>query len=62
MQPQLNKLASSDLQSDAIFQFIIDKLKAEPHKAKGINGVFLYNITKNGKQAKQWSEYFNFFS
>lgn len=56
MQPVMNKLASIELQSDAIFQFISDKLKEDPGKAKSVNGVFLYNITKGGKQAKQWSK------
>lgn len=55
MQPTVNKL-SSGLQSDAIFEFIIDQVKADPGKAKTVGGVFLYNITKDGKQVKQWSE------
>ena len=45
------------LQSDAIFEFIIQKVKEDPAKAKSVNGVFLYNITKDGKVSKQWSEY-----
>lgn len=57
MQPTMNKLSSAELQSDAIFEFIIDKVKADPKKAKSVNGVFLYNITKGGKQAKQWSKF-----
>lgn len=56
MQPTLNKLSANNLSSDAIFEFIVDKVKADPSKAKSINAVFLYNITKNGKQAKQWSK------
>ncbi|KAL3285534.1 hypothetical protein HHI36_000065 [Cryptolaemus montrouzieri] len=54
MQPTAN-LLSSGLQSDAIFEFIIDQVKADPGKAKAVGGVFLYNITKDGKQAKQWT-------
>ncbi|XP_044744435.1 peroxisomal multifunctional enzyme type 2-like isoform X2 [Coccinella septempunctata] len=54
MQPSVNKL-SSGLQSDAIFEFIIDQVKADPGKAKSVGGVFLYNITKDGKQVKQWT-------
>ncbi|XP_018324314.1 peroxisomal multifunctional enzyme type 2 isoform X2 [Agrilus planipennis] len=46
---------SSQLQSDAIFEFIIDRVKNDPAKAKAINAVFLYNITKDGKQVKQWT-------
>lgn len=54
--PQLNKLsASMSLQSDAIFEVIVDRVKQEPQKAKAVNGIFLYNITKDGKQAKQWT-------
>lgn len=59
MQPQANKLAASGLKSDAIFEFIIDQVKADPSKAKSIGGVFLYKITKDGKEAKQWSKYNN---
>lgn len=45
------------LQSDAVFQKIIDGLKDNQAKAKAINGVFLYKITKDGKVAKEWSKY-----
>lgn len=45
------------LQSDAVFQKIIDGVKENQAKAKAINGVFLYKITKDGKVAKEWSEY-----
>ncbi|XP_072398461.1 SCP2 sterol-binding domain-containing protein 1-like isoform X2 [Diabrotica undecimpunctata] len=45
----------SNLKSDAIFEFIIDQVKADPSKAKSVGGVFLYNITKDGKQVKQWT-------
>lgn len=55
MQPTINKLSAQQLQSDAIFQFIADQLKEDPGKGKSVNGVFLYNITKDGKQVKQWS-------
>ncbi|XP_045483178.1 peroxisomal multifunctional enzyme type 2 [Harmonia axyridis] len=54
MQPTINKL-SSGLQSDAIFEFVIDQVKADPAKAKSVGGVFLYKITKDGKEAKQWT-------
>ncbi|XP_065166886.1 peroxisomal multifunctional enzyme A-like isoform X2 [Atheta coriaria] len=43
------------LQSDAIFEFIISKVNEDPAKAKAVNGIFLYIITKDGKQAKQWT-------
>lgn len=47
---------STNLESDAVFQFIIDQVKADPNKAKSIGGVFLYKITKDGKEVKQWSK------
>ncbi|KAG5894789.1 hypothetical protein JTB14_005225 [Gonioctena quinquepunctata] len=43
------------LTSDAVFEFIIEQIKADPKKAKSIGGLFLYNITKDGKQVKQWT-------
>lgn len=46
-----------ELQTDAIFQAIKDRVSADPAKAKTVNGVFLYKITKDGKVAKEWSEY-----
>uniref|UniRef100_V5GL08 Peroxisomal multifunctional enzyme type 2 n=1 Tax=Anoplophora glabripennis TaxID=217634 RepID=V5GL08_ANOGL len=55
MQPLANKLATPELKSDAIFEFIIDQVKADPNKAKSVGGLFLYNITKDKKQAKQWT-------
>lgn len=57
MQPLSNKLAAVKLESDAIFEYIDEQLKLDPSKGKAVNGVFLYVITKNGKQAKQWSKY-----
>ncbi|XP_060533989.1 peroxisomal multifunctional enzyme type 2-like isoform X2 [Cylas formicarius] len=48
-------MSDSNLKSDAIFEFIIEQVNADPSKAKSIGGVFLYNITKDGKQVKQWT-------
>lgn len=48
------------LQSDAVFQKIIDGVKENQAKAKAVNGVFLYKITKDGKVAKEWSKYINY--
>lgn len=45
------------LGSDPIFQKIIEGLKGNEAKAKAVNGVFLYKITKDGKVAKEWSKY-----
>ncbi|CAG9821656.1 unnamed protein product [Phaedon cochleariae] len=50
-----SNMTAGNLRSDAIFEFIIEQVKADPNKAKSIGGVFLYNITKDGKQAKQWT-------
>lgn len=47
------------LQSDAIFEAIKERVAADQPKAKAINAIFLYKITKNGTVAKDWSE-FNF--
>lgn len=44
------------LNSDSIFAAIAEKVKADPAKAKTVNGVFLYKITKDGKVAKEWSK------
>lgn len=44
------------LNSDAVFAAIKDKVAADPAKAKSVNGVFLYKITKDGKVAKEWSK------
>lgn len=52
-----NKLSAKKLESDAIFEYIIDQVKAQPAKAKSINGIFLYKITVDGKPAKEWSKY-----
>lgn len=53
--PILRNVSASNLKSDAIFEAICDRVKKEPAKAKAVNAVFLYNITKDGKQVKQWS-------
>lgn len=49
--------SSTALKSDAVFEFIIDQVKADPNKAKSVGGVFLYKITKDGKEVKQWSKF-----
>lgn len=46
----------SDLQSDAIFGAIKDRVAADPAKAKTVNGVFVYKITKDGTVKKEWSK------
>lgn len=44
-----------DLQSDAIFKAIDERMRENVEKAKSVNGIFLYNITKKGQVAKQWT-------
>jgi len=46
---------SGGLQSDAVFGEIEKQIKEEPNTAKSINAIFVYNITKDGKQAKKWT-------
>ncbi|XP_066262129.1 peroxisomal multifunctional enzyme type 2-like isoform X1 [Euwallacea similis] len=55
MTPSANKLAASGLKSDAIFEYIIEQVKADPNKAKSVGGIFLYKVTKDGKVVKQWT-------
>lgn len=58
MQPISNKLsAPANLKSDVIFEAIIERVKADPDKAKSVGGLFVYNITKDKKTIKQWSKY-----
>lgn len=44
------------MDSDAVFGKIKDRVAAEPEKAKSINAVFVYKITKDGKVVKEWSK------
>lgn len=53
--------SSVSLQSDALFVKINDRIKEDLARAKQINGIFLYNITKDGKTAKQWGSYLHNF-
>lgn len=48
--------SSMALQSDAVFEAIKERVNADKAKAKSVNGVFLYKITKDGKVAKEWSK------
>ncbi|XP_012541776.1 peroxisomal multifunctional enzyme type 2 isoform X3 [Monomorium pharaonis] len=45
----------TDIQSDAIFVTIAEKVKQNPDEAKKVNAIFLYNITVNGKQTSEWT-------
>lgn len=48
---------AGNLQSDAVFERIKDRVAEDPAKAKTVNAVFLYKITQGGKVAKEWSKY-----
>lgn len=48
--------SSVDLKSDVVFRTIDERMRENVEKAKSVNGIFLYNITKNGQVAKQWSK------
>lgn len=52
-----NLVSASGLKSDGLFTKIIEEVNKNQALAKSINGVFLYNITENGKTVKQWSKY-----
>lgn len=56
MRTRANNVSASKLESDAIFEFIIEQVKLQPEKAKSVNGVFHYKITKGGKVIKEWSK------
>ncbi|XP_055841200.1 peroxisomal multifunctional enzyme type 2 [Episyrphus balteatus] len=43
------------LSSDAVFQKIIDGVKDNEAKAKSVNAVFQFKITKDGKVSKEWT-------
>lgn len=53
--PQTEVFSGAALKSDGIFISIQEALKTNQAKAKTVNGVFLFNITKDGKTAKQWT-------
>jgi len=47
--------SGSGLPSDAIFEDIKKRVQANANEASKANAVFLMNITKDGKQASQWT-------
>lgn len=53
---QLNRINAEELSSDLVFAGMLDRVKSDPSLLKKINGVFLYNITKDGKVASTWSK------
>lgn len=50
----LHKVAAESLKCEAMFNDMRTRMEADPATAKKINGVFLYNITKNGQPAGKW--------
>jgi hypothetical protein len=45
------------LQSDTVFDMMKKRVEANPERVKKINGVFQYNITKDGSTVATWSAY-----
>jgi len=51
------QVQTSALQSDSVFDMMKKRVAANAERVKKINGVFLYNITKDGATAATWSMY-----
>jgi len=49
------KAQTSALQSDSVFDLIKKRVAANAERFKKINGVFQYNITKDGATAATWT-------
>lgn len=54
--PRNSSTSNINLKSDAIFKAISDRINENVEKAKSVNGIFLYNITKNNEIVKKWSK------
>lgn len=52
-----NNTGAVSLASDGVFAQIKDRINEDPERAKKINAVFLYHITKNGKPVKKWGKW-----
>lgn len=48
--------SQSAFDSDAIFEQIKERVSNDPAKAKSINAIFSYKITKNNQITKEWSK------
>lgn len=57
VQPTNDSTSSVALKSDVVFKTIAERMKENVAIAKSINGIFLYNITKDGQIAKKWSKF-----
>ncbi|XKL65424.1 hypothetical protein PGB90_008844 [Kerria lacca] len=51
----LNRINADELNSNIIFDGMQDRINADPSLIKKINGIFVYNITKNNKPAATWT-------
>lgn len=52
----LNRINAEELSSNLVFVGMQDRIDSDPSLIKKINGVFVYNITKNGKPVATWSK------
>lgn len=55
--PSSSSKSSVALKSDAVFKAIGERINENIERAKSVNGIFLYNITKDGQIAKKWSKF-----
>lgn len=55
--PSTSPASSVALNSDAVFKAISERINENIEKAKAVNGIFLYNITKDGQIVKKWSKF-----
>lgn len=53
---QVTSSSAGALKSDGLFAKITEEVNKNQAMAKSVGGVFLYNITDNGKIIKQWSK------
>jgi hypothetical protein len=53
----LVQASTSVLESDGVFDMLKKRVAANPQRVKKINGVFQYNITKDGDTVATWSTY-----
>lgn len=51
----VSSTSSVTLKSDAVFKAISERISENIEKAKAVNGIFLYNITKDGQIVKKWT-------
>lgn len=50
-------VSAATLKSDALFAKIAEEVQKNQAMAKSVAGVFLYNVTENGKISKKWSKF-----